>query len=79
MFELTDDTASLDQITEYALILSHCFQKLVVKNQRWHHAAAFTATVEDVRRSGYLNAKNELTVNGKYFAAMQRLSLSKAA
>ena len=79
MFELADDTASLDKITQYALVLSHCFQELIVNNQRWHHAAAFTAAIDDARRSGYLNAKNELTVNGKYFAAMQCLSLSEAA
>ena len=79
MFELADDTASLDQVTQYELILSHCFKKLGVCNQRWHHAAAFTAAIDYARKSGYLNAKNELTLQGKHFAAMQNLKLSEAA
>ena len=79
MFELAENTASLDQVTQYELVLSHCFKKLGVNNQRWHHAAAFTAAIDYARKSGYLTAKNELTMLGKSFAAMQKLELSEAA
>ena len=79
MFELAENTASLDQVTQYELVLSHCFQKLGVNNQRWHHAAAFTAAIDYARKSGYLNAKNELTIMGKSFIALQNLDLSEAA
>ena len=79
MFELADDASSLDRITQYELILSHCYQKLGVNNHRWHHAAAFTAAIDYARKSGYLNAKNELTVQGKHFAALQNLEVNEAA
>ena len=79
MFELAENTASLDQVTQYELVLSHCFKKLGVNNQRWHHAAAFTADIYYARKSGYLNAKNELTLLGKSFAATQKLELSEAS
>ncbi len=79
MKTLADDTASQDQITPYELILNHCFKKLGVNNQRWHHAAAFSAAIDYARKSGYLNANNELTLLGKDFAALQSIEISEAA
>ena len=79
MFDLMENTASLDQVSEYELVLSHCLEKLVVNEKRWHHADAFTAAVDYARKSGYLNAKNELTMMGKSFVALQNLDLSEAA
>ena len=79
MYQLTHEGSSLDQITQYELVLSHCFKKLGLNNQRWHHAAAFTAAIDYARKSGYLNAKNELTLQGKGFAALQSLEFSDAA
>ena len=79
MYQLTHQGSSLDPITQYELVLSHCFKKLGLNNQRWHHAAAFTAAIDYARKSGYLNAKNELTLQGKGFAALQSLEFSDAA
>ena len=79
MFELTENTASLDQVSQYELVLGHCLEKLGVNEKRWHHADAFTAAIDYARKSGYLNAKNELTVMGKSFIALQSLDLSAAA
>ena len=79
MFELAENTASLDQVSQYELVLSHCLEKLGVNEKRWHHADAFTAAIDYARKSGYLNAKNELTVMGKSFVALQNLDLSEAA
>ena len=79
MFELTENIDSLDQVSQYELVLSHCLEKLGVNEKRWHHADAFTAAIGYARKSGYLNAKNELTVMGKSFVALQNLDLSEAA
>ena len=79
MFELAENTASLDQVSQYELVLSHCLEKLSVNEKRWHHADAFTAAIDYARKSGYLNAKNELTVMGKSFVALQNFDLSEAA
>ena len=79
MFELTENTGSLDQVTQYELILSHCLEKLGVNGKRWHHSDAFTAAIDYARKSGYLNAKNELTVLGKSLVALQSFELSEAA
>ena len=79
MFDLMENTASLDQVSQYELVLSHCLEKLVVNEKHWHHADAFTAAVDYARKSGYLNAKNELTMMGKSFVALQNLDLSEAA
>jgi len=79
MFELTENSASLDQVSQYELVLSHCLEKLGVNEKRWHHADAFTAAIDYARKSGYLNAKNELTLMGKSLVALQNLDLSEAA
>ena len=79
MFDLIENTASLDQVSQYELVLSHCLEELVVNEKHWHHADAFTAAVDYARKSGYLNAKNELTMMGKSFVALQNLDLSEAA
>ena len=79
MFELAENTGSLDQVTQYELVLNHCLEKLGVNDKRWHHADAFTAAVDYARKSGYLNSKNELTVMGKSFVALQDLTLSEVA
>ena len=79
MFELTENSASLDQVSQYELVLSHCLEKLGVNEKRWHHADAFTAAINYARKSGYLNAKNELTLMGKSLVALQNLDLSEAA
>ena len=79
MFELTENTGSLDQVTQYELILSHCLEKLGVNGKRWHHSDAFTAAIDYARKSGYLNAKNELTALGKGFVALKNLEISEAA
>jgi len=79
MFELVKNTASLDQVSQYELVLSHCLEKLGVNEKRWHRADAFTAAIDYARKSGYLNAKNELTIMGKSFVALQNLGLSEAA
>ena len=73
MFDLMENTASLDQVSQYELVLSHCLEKLCVNEKRWHHADAFTAAIDYARKSGYLNAKNELTIMGKSFIALQDL------
>ena len=73
MFELAENTTSLDQVSQYELVLSHCLEKIGVNEKRWHHADAFTAATDYARKSGYLNAKNELTVMGKSFTAVGRL------
>ena len=79
MFELAKNTASLDRVSQYELVLSHCLEKLGVNEKRWHHADAFTAAIDYARKSGYLNAKNELTFMGKSFIALQNLDSSAAA
>lgn len=79
MFELAENTASLDQVSQYELVLSHCLEKLGVNEKRWHHADAFTAAIDYARKSGYLTAKNELTLMGKSLVALQNLDLSEAA
>ena len=79
MFELAKNTASLDRVSQYELVLSHCLEKLGVNEKRWHHADAFTAAIDYARKSGYLNAKNELTFMGKSFVALQNLDLNAAA
>ena len=60
-------------------VLSHCLQKLGLDNKWWHKSYAFTAAIDYARKGEYLNAKNELTVQGKQLAAMQNLELSEAA
>ena len=79
MFELAENTGSLDRVSQYEMVLSHCLEKLGVNEKRWHHADAFTAAIDYARKSGYLNAKNELTLMGKSFVALQNLDLSEAA
>jgi len=79
MFELTENSASLDQVSQYELVLSHCLEKLGVNEKRWHHADAFTAAIDYARKSGYLNGKNELTLMGKSLVALRNLDLSEAA
>ena len=79
MFELAENTGSLDQVSQYEMVLSHCLEKLGVNEKRWHHADAFTAAIDYARKSGYLNAKNELTLMGKSFVALQNLDLNEAA
>ena len=79
MFDLIENTAPLDEVSQYELVLSHCLEKLGVNEKRWHHADAFTAAIDYARKSGYLNAKNELTIMGKSFIALQDLDLSEAA
>ena len=79
MFELTENTASLDQASQYELVLNHCLGKLGVNEKRWHHSDAFIAAIDYARKSGYLNAKNELTLMGKSFVALQNLDFSEAA
>ena len=79
MFELAENNAPLDQVSQYELVLSHCLEKLGVNEKRWHHADAFTAAIDYARKSGYLNAKNEITILGRSFIALQNLDLSAAA
>ena len=79
MFELAENTGSLDQVSQYEMVLSHCLEKLGVNEKRWHHADAFIAAIDYARKSGYLNAKNELTLMGKSFVALQNLDLNEAA
>ena len=79
MFENTNDVASLDEITKYELVLSHCFEKLGVNDRRWRQADAFSAAVDYARKSGYLNAKNELTTMGNTFASIKQVVLDEAA
>ena len=79
MFELAENTGSLDLETQYELVLSHCLEQLGVNDKRRHHADAFTAAIDYAQKSGYLNAKNELTVLGKSFVTLQKLGLSAAA
>ena len=79
MFELAQNTTSLYQVSQYELVLSHCLEKLSVNGKRRHHADAFTAAIDYARKSGYLNAKNELTLMGRSFIALQNLDLSEAA
>ena len=75
MFDHNKDGYSLDKLTRYELVLNHCFEKLGVTDRRWRHADAFSATIDYARKSGYLNAKNELTTMGNMFASMQRFVL----
>ncbi len=79
MFEFTNDESSLDQVTRYELVLGHCFEKLGVTNIRWRHSDAFTAAIDYARKSGYLNAKNELTALGNNFASIKQFDLNEAA
>lgn len=79
MFERAENKSSLDQVTQYELVLSHWLEKLGVNQKRWHYADAFTAAINYARKSGYLNAKNELTLMGKSFVTLQNLELSEAA
>ena len=79
MFELAENTGPLDQVSQYEMVLSHCLEKLGVNEKRWHHADAFIAAIDYARKSGYLNAKNELTLMGKSFVALQNLDLNEAA
>ena len=79
MIEHAKINTSLDKVAQYELVLSHCLVKLGLNEKRWHHADAFTAAINYARKSGYLNAKNELTLMGKSFVALQNLDLSEAA
>ena len=79
MFELVENIESLDKVSQYELVLSHCLEKLDSNHRRWHHADQFTAAIDYARKSGYLNAKNELTVLAKSFVTLQKLTLSEAA
>ena len=79
MFDHTNDEQALDQVTRYELVLSHCFEKLGVKNRRRRKADAFSAAIEYARKSGYLNAKNELTTMGNAFSSMKKFVMKKAA
>ena len=79
MFEHTNDEQALDKVTKYELVLSHCFEKLGVANRRWRQADAFSAAIDYARKSGYLNAKNELTTMGNAFASMKQFIMKKAA
>ncbi len=79
MLELAENIGSLDQVTQYELVLSHCLQKLGVNQKRWHHADAFMGAIEYARKSGYFNAKNELAELDKSFVALQKLKLGEAA
>ncbi len=79
MFEFTNDENSLDQVTRYEMVLGHCFEKLGVTDNHWRHSDAFTAAIDYARKSGYLNAKNELTVLGNNFASIKQFELNEAA
>ncbi len=79
MFERNNGEYSLDQLTRYELVLSHCFEKLGVTDHRWRDADAFASAIDYARKSGYLNLKNELITMGNMFASMQRLILKEAA
>ena len=68
---MAENTDSLDQATKYESVLNHCLQKLGVDNKWWHKSSAFTAAIDYARKSGNLNVKNELTVQGKQLAAMK--------
>mgnify|MGYP001253075928 CR=1 FL=1 len=79
MFGLVENIESLDKVSQYELVLNHCLEKLDVNHRRWHHADQFTAAIDYARKSGYLNAKNELTVLAKSLVTLQKLTLSEAA
>ena len=79
MFKLAANKTSLDRLTRYELILNHCFEKLGASDIRWHHSDAFSAAIDYARKSGYLNARNELTALGHNFANLKQLDLDEAA
>ena len=79
MFELAENTGSLDLVTQYKLVLSHCLEKLGFNDKRRHHADAFTAAIDYAQKSWYLNTKNEFKVLGKSFVVLRNFGLSEAA
>ena len=79
MFELAENTGSLDQVTQYELVLSHCLKKLGLNYKCRHHADAFSVAIDYVPKGGNLNAKNQLRLLWKSFVALQNLELSEAA
>ena len=50
MFQLAENTGSLDQVSQYELVLSHCLEKLGVNEKRWHQADAFIADIDNARK-----------------------------
>ena len=79
MFDLACDHQSLSELTDFELVLSHCFEKIGAVDARWQHAEVFKAALQYGRQSGYFNSQNLLTSFGKEFARIKQFDLEEAA
>ena len=79
MFDLACDHQSLSELTDFELVLSHCFEKIGAVDARWQHAEVFKAALQYGRQSGYFNSQNLLTTFGQEFARIKQFDLAEAA
>ena len=79
MFDLACDHQSLSELTDFELVLSHCFEKIGAVDARWQHAEIFKAALQYGRQSGYFNSRNLLTSFGQEFARIKQFDLEEAA
>ena len=79
MFDLAGDHQSLSDLTDYELVLSHCFEKIGAINPKWQHSEVFKAALQYGRQSGYFNSQNLLTSFGQDFARIKLFDLQEAA
>ena len=79
MFDLAGDHQSLSDLTDYELVLSHCFEKIGAINPKWQHSEVFKAALQYGRQSGYFNSQNLLTSFGRAFAQFAQFDFETAA
>ena len=79
MFELAGDHKSISDLTDFELVLSHCFDKIGAVNPKWQHSEVFKAALQYGRQSGYFTSQNLLTTFGKEFAKFKLFDLEEAA
>ena len=79
MFDLAGDHQSLSDLTDYELVLSHCFEKIGAINPKWQHSEVFKAALQYGRQSGYFNSQNLLTSVGRAFAQFAQFDFETAA
>ena len=63
MFDLACDHRSLSELTDFELVLSHCFEKIGEVDARWQHAQVFKAALQYGSRSPYIEALARPTVS----------------
>ena len=79
MFDFAEDQHLLSDLTDFELVLSHCFEKIGAVNPKWQHFEVFKAALQYGRQSGYFNSQNLLTSFGQDFARIKMFDLPEAA